>query len=292
MDISDIRLLRTVSEEGSLTRAAEVLHISQPTLSRKLARLESQLKTKLFSRSPTGVVATEVARYIVASSHALDAQIRQIERHVEQLTQLESGEIRLGVGPIIEQVLLPEVIAKFVAATGNVRLSIITGHADTLLRRLSNADLDIIAGPFRPGDHPNLAAFPLITDTLVEVVRSQHPVIATKQPQEIEQYPLASPEPQGSVTGGSVPETTLRKRIACENYPLLKNLTLNSDCVCRGPWYVFRDELKSGTLREIESKRPVRWESACLVRRESVETPLVKLLVDLLVDGSRNYLRR
>jgi len=93
------------------------------------------------------------------------------------------------------------------------------------------------------------------------------------------------------VTGGSVPETTLRKRIACENYPPPKNWTLNSDCVCRGPWCVFRDEWKSGTLREIESKQPVRWESACLVRRESVETPLLKLLVDLLVDGSRSYLR-
>ncbi len=292
MDTSDITLIRVISEQGSLTQAAELLHLSQPTLSKKLARLETLLKAKLFYRSPTGVVATEVATYIIENSRPIQAQIRRIERHVEQLTQHETGELRLGVGPIIEQVLLPDVLAKFVEATGNVHLSIFTDHADTLLAGLYNADFDLIAGPFNANNHADLLAFPLIQDDLVIVARQKHPLFTAKQPLGIESFPFAAPAPQGTVSGNKAQHAISRKLIASENYPLLKNLTLNSDCICRGPWYVFRDELKSGALREINAKRPVKWASACLVRPESIETPLVKLMVNLLVDGSKNYLRR
>lgn len=292
MDTADITLIRTISEQGSLTQAAEQLNISQPTLSKKLARLEAQLKVKLFVRSATGVVATQVALYIIASSQPIQAQIRRIERHVEQLTQHETGEIRLGVGPIIEQVLLPEVLAKFVTATGNVRLSVVTEHADTLLAGLYNADLDVIAGPFNTTDYADLMAFSLIQDDLVTVARAKHPIFTTGQALDVDSFPFAAPAPQGNLSAGRARQEPARKRIASENYPLLKNLTLNSDCLCTGPWYVFRDELENGTLREIDDQRPVKWTSTCLVRPESIETPLVKMVVHLLVDGSRNYIRR
>ncbi len=290
MDTADITLIRTITEQGSLTQAAEQLHVSQPTLSKKLARIEMQLKTKLFYRSPTGVVATEIAQYIVESAEPIQAQIKRIERHVEQLTQHESGGVRLGVGPIIEQVLMPDVLAKFVAATGNVQLSIITDRADTLLRRLSDADLDVIAGPFSATDHATLMGFPLIQDELVTVARAAHPIFTARQPPDIDTFPFASPEPQGTVSSGITRQG--RKLIASENFPMLKNLTLQSDCICLGPWYVFCDEIKSGALREVTTQHPITWESACLVRPESIETPLVKLLVNLLVDVSKTYIRR
>jgi len=292
MDTTDIKLIHTISEQGSLTRAADSLHMSQPTLSKKLARLEAQLKMKLFHRSPTGVVATEVAHYIVTSSHPIQAQITRIERHVEQLAELETGEVRLGVGPIIEQVLLPDVLAKFVAATGHVRLSIVTEHADILLARLYDAELDVIAGPLSPPDHPDLVGFPLIQDNLVTFARAGHPVFSAESALDIESFPFASPVPQGTVPDRRLKHARARQQIASENYPLLKNLILNSDCIGGGPRHIFRDELQSGALREIETQTSVTWESACLVRPESIETPLVKLLVSLLVDGSKNYIRR
>lgn len=290
METADIALIRTIFEEGSLTQAAERLHISQPTLSKKLARLETQLKTKLFYRSPTGVVATEVAQYIIESAQPIQAQIKRIERHIEQLTQHETGTVRLGVGPIIEQVLLPEVLIRFVEATGNVRLSIITDHANTLLAGIANADLDIIAGPFRPDDQANLVGYPLIQDELVTVARAEHPIFTAQDPVEPEAFPYASPAPQGTVFGGV--SRRGRKLIVSENFPLLKNLTLNSDCICVGPWHVFSDEIKSGVLREVEAQQPITWTSACLVRPESAETPLVKLLVNLMVEVSKTYVRR
>lgn len=291
METTDIKLIRTITEQGSLTRAAELLHISQPTLSKKLARVESQLKTRLFYRSPTGVVPTEIARYIVASSDSIQAQIMRIERHVQQLSELATGEIRLGVGPIIEQVLLPELALRFVEVTGNVRISIFTDHAEKLLARLHSADLDIIAGPFRATEHPDLAGFPLIKDSFTTVARTGHPLFLDAQQADIRSFPTASPVPEGAVTSGPLAYPESAKQIVCDNYSLLKHLTLNSDCLCRAPLYVFREELANGTLRVVQTQSQLTWESACLVRPESVDTPLVKLVVDLLLEGSQRYAR-
>ncbi len=288
MDTADITLIRTLAEAGSLTRAAESMHLSQPTLSRKLARLESRLQTRLFHRSPTGMVPTDVSRYIIEAARPLDAALQKIERHVEQLTQLETGEVRLGVGPIIEQVLLPEVLGQFVAETGRVRIVTFTDHADTLIELLRNGRLDVIAGPFHAAGYPDLIGYPLISDSLVTVARAGHPLFDPDDDRKPQDFPLAAPLPQGSLSNvdAQVPEN---QRIASDNYPLLIRVALSSDCICRGPWPLFQSELSGGALREVKNRRSVTWQSACLVRPESTEAPLVKLLVRLLVEGSKQY---
>jgi DNA-binding transcriptional LysR family regulator len=292
MDTSDIKLIRTVAEHGSLTRAADVLCMSQPTLSKKLGRLESQLKAVLFCRSPTGVTPTEIGRYIISSGITLQAQVARIERHVQQLVNLEQGEVRLGVGPIIEQVLLPEVLPQFVMQTGDVQLSIVTQPAEILVSRLYDAELDVIAGPLRPADYPDLIGIPLISDTLIRFARADHPLFSAKSQSGARGYPFASPLPQGSLR--EVPEEYefSDKRITSENYPLLKKLILQSDCIGGAPRSVVLEELDQGVLRELITDQVVVWESACLVRPESLLTPLVKRLVDLLVSASQLYVSR
>ncbi len=131
----------------------------------------------------------------------------RIERHVEQMSELATGEIRLGVGPIIEQVLLPELLLRFVELTGNVRFSIFTDHAEKLLARLHSADLDIIAGPFRAAEHPDLAGFPLIEDSFTTVARAGHPIFSDKNEAEIKSFAIASPVPEGAVTGGALAQS-------------------------------------------------------------------------------------
>lgn len=291
MDTADIKLIRTLAEAGSLTRAAATLHLSQPTLSRKLARLESRLKTTLFHRSATGMIPTAVACYIIEAAAPLDTALRKIERHVEQLTQLETGEVRLGVGPIIEQVLLPEVLGRFVAETGRVRINTVTDHADTLVELLRIGKLDVIAGPFRVDDYPDLLGQSLISDKLVTVARADHPLFGSGRASRPQDYPLAAPLPQGSLASGNA-QAPDNQRVASDNYPLLIRVALSSDCICRGPRPLFHSELQRGILREVRTRGSTLWESACLMRPESTEAPLVKLLVRLLVEGSRQYGRQ
>ena len=126
VDVRDIELIQAVVDHGSLSRACVQLNMSQPTLSKKLARLEHMLGTELFHRYPKGLVPTDVARYILSRAEPLRRQVAELERHVELMTQLDKGQLNLGVGPIIEQLMLPEVLRTFVESTGEVELFIVT----------------------------------------------------------------------------------------------------------------------------------------------------------------------
>ena len=64
------------------------------------------------------------------------------------MTSLVSGELRLGVGPIVEQLMLPQVLSRFLETTGDVSMSIVAEDDQTLLRLFADAELDIIVGPF------------------------------------------------------------------------------------------------------------------------------------------------
>ena len=91
LDITDLRMVETITQTGSLTRAAEDLHVSQPTLSKRLSRLESQLGAKLFHRAPHGLAPTQIAHYLVEQSQPLKANITSIERQVERIVNHDQG---------------------------------------------------------------------------------------------------------------------------------------------------------------------------------------------------------
>ena len=182
MDIRDVELIRAIHEEGSISQASERLNLSQPTLSKKLARLEQVLGMVLFQRHAKGLTATATAQYIITKSNSLRLQIAEIERHVELMNQLDAGQLRLGVGPIIEQVMLPQVLQAFTESTGGVQLSIVTEDEDVLLSMFAASELDVIVGPFAGIEQlsDQILAIPMIEDQIIPVVRAGHPLTVNK----------------------------------------------------------------------------------------------------------------
>ena len=85
MDVADLKMVVAICEEGSLTRAADILFVSQPTLSKRLARLEQRLNATLFHRDTTGLKPTAIADFLVASARPLEDRLAAIERQVEPL---------------------------------------------------------------------------------------------------------------------------------------------------------------------------------------------------------------
>lgn len=293
MDVRDIELIRTVEETGTLSHACEALNVSQPTLSKRLARLELELGTALFHRYPRGLAPTDVAKYILDKAAPLRAQISEIERHVELMTQLERGDLRLGVGPIVEQILLPQVLETFVQSTGQIRLSIITEDEDTLISMLDASEVDVIAGPFalREGEDDKLFSMPLISDQLIAVTRPEHP-LSQSGPLNLEsvlQFPWVAPKPQGILQEIQEHPILQRMKIVSENYGILKNLTKRTDAICAGPRAVFRDELAAGELTELRAELDLSWGSTLLTRHETYATPLARALVDTFLEIASDH---
>ena len=91
MDLRDIELIEAVNRTGSRSKACIELSISQPTTSKRLARLERTLGAEVFFRYSTGLVATPAADYVFAKSDQPRSQLRDKKRHVELMTSVDSG---------------------------------------------------------------------------------------------------------------------------------------------------------------------------------------------------------
>lgn len=284
MDIRDIELIEAVHKTGSLSKACVELSVSQPTLSKRLARLESTLGAELFFRYATGLVATPVAEYVLAESHQARSQLRDIKRHVELMTSLDSGELRLGVGPIVEQLMLPQVLSRFLETTGDVSVSIVAEDDQTLLKLFNEAELDIIVGPFSASEQStdHIRGFEMVSDRIVAVARASHPLFEVEVTQsEVAKYPLISPKAQGTVRGENIPAEFNNLKIISDNYDSLRSLTLASDAICMGPKAVFAAQVQSGELVELPIPIAIEWKSALLVKRETYTTPLARHMVGL-----------
>ncbi|MEM6536985.1 MAG: LysR family transcriptional regulator [Pseudomonadota bacterium] len=291
MDLSDIELIKTVAHAGSLSEASKRLNQSQPTLSRKLMRLEDSLKTQLFHRSPKGLLPTEIAQYIIGAATPLNAHLRSITRYVELASQRDIGSLNVGVGPIIEQIMLPGVLERFVATTGDVEVSVVTEDERTLLKMFYASELDVVIGPIDIGQNrrKSFVTKSMISDKIVAVANARHPVFGYKTINAgvLEQFSLAVPKTQGSIKQSKNAPTLPKPKVVFDNYDILKRLAVETDLISAGPRAVFKDEIDAKQLRIINLNLEIFWESALLVRPEVLATPLVKHFVNLCETAAR-----
>ena len=291
MELSDIALVKTIIETGSLSEASQRLHQSQPTLSRKLSRLESQLGAKLFHRSPKGLIATPIGNFIVESAQSIDHQVSRIRRHVQQVTQLETGTLHLGVGPIIEQVMLPELLSRVWRNSGEIQITVISGDDETLAQAFESAEIDVMIGPFPADDWKarGMETVPMISDAIVPVARTDHPLFDLKDvtAEKLMSYPIAVPKTGTSETENIAPFSAPPK-LRVDNYHLLKRVCLETDAICAGPRAIFQGELAEGSLRVVSLELDATWRSTLIVRPETLESPLVSRFVELSQEVARD----
>ncbi|MCR5730257.1 MAG: LysR family transcriptional regulator [Ruminococcus sp.] len=139
----ELRLLEyflTVVREENISKAAEVLHVTQPTLSRQMKELEDELHTTLFIRgkrltlTDSGVMLRRRAEEVVSLMNKIDSEFREQEEI--------SGVISVGSGGLMAAKILPELIEHFRELYPLVSFDIITGNADLIKERLEHGLLD------------------------------------------------------------------------------------------------------------------------------------------------------
>ena len=287
IDISDIHMIKVVTEVGSINKAAEILSVSQPTLSKKISRLEKKVGVELFNRDSVGMVPTEAAKFLIKEGNGLRAQLQVIERQLELMSDMVGGTVRVGVGPIIEQQLLAKVLLDFAERDYQFKISVVTMSADVLLDQLKKSKIDLAVGPFVHSDVPDDIVAPLKTsEKLVVAVRQGHDAVARQvvDLQAISNYRIITPNIPASL-GGQVmvylENAELEPDIICESYTMAKYIVMNSDYVTAGPESLFLNEFKSGELVKLEFPYDVYWQSQCLVKPETLLMPIVKEVVGL-----------
>lgn len=143
MEIRVLRYFLTVVREESITKAAEVLHITQPTLSRQLSQMEEALGVQLFIRGTRKIALTNEGMLMRRRAEEILELVDKTERElVEQDEELE-GVVAIGCGDIKAMQLLPKIIRSFREKYPKVTFELYTATADHIKDRIDRGLTDI-----------------------------------------------------------------------------------------------------------------------------------------------------
>lgn len=132
----------TVAREGSISRAAEKLYLSQPYLSQCIGRLEQELQIKLFDRSHAPLVLTEAGRLYLSYLESVGTLTGKFESQVEGLRTGSRPILNVGMTPWRGSVLLPDILPAFAASHPEVRIVLHENHSNILSGLLEEDKLD------------------------------------------------------------------------------------------------------------------------------------------------------
>jgi DNA-binding transcriptional LysR family regulator len=161
-----------VARRGSVSRAAEALFITQPTLTARLHGLERELGTALFLRTPHGMRLTDAGRaWIPFAERALRALVDGRDA-LEQVMTASSGHLMIAAAPAVSTYVLPELLERFVAKHPRVEVSVRTGHSEDVVELVVRDEVQLGLG--RTIRHPELELRPFHTEDLVLVCAPDH----------------------------------------------------------------------------------------------------------------------
>lgn len=143
MEIRVLRYFLMTAREENITRAAELLHITQPTLSRQLMQLEEELGTKLFERSSHSIRLTEDGMLLRRRAQELVQLADSVEKEFRHSKEEMSGTISIGSGETGSMQELAEIIRDFQEKYPLVQYDLYTATADEIKERLDKGLLDI-----------------------------------------------------------------------------------------------------------------------------------------------------
>jgi DNA-binding transcriptional LysR family regulator len=147
VDWNDLKFFLEVARGGSLTRAADVLRVSQSTVGRRIAELESRLATRLFARHQTGYFLTDEGRELLGRAEAAEDNMLAFERGASGLAPAVSGIVRLATTENLATDVVIPALPRFVARHPQLRLEIVTTTATVELGR---RDADLALRVVRP----------------------------------------------------------------------------------------------------------------------------------------------
>jgi len=143
MEIRVLRYFLTVAREQSITKASEVLHITQPTLSRQLAQMEEELGVKLLERGARKISLTNEGLLLRRRAEEILQLVDKTEQElIEQEEQVE-GKIAIGCGEIASVQLLPELFEAFRKKYPRVTFDLYTATADHIKDRMDRGLVDV-----------------------------------------------------------------------------------------------------------------------------------------------------
>jgi len=266
-DLRHLRHAAILADTGNFSRAAEVIGITQPALSKSVAALEGEIGFLLFDRTTVGVIPTVMGKQFLIDARSLLVQAAQLSTEAKSLGSGESGTLSLGLGPLLTSLILSDVLVEMAKRFPRLRVIPMAGSAGELLSALSERRIEMCLfaeGPFPPS---GITTRKVGSITVGLLTRANHPLAGRKglRFRDLSDFPMAAGSYGSSSDGFFPPEPT----IVCENYHILRETVLNSDTIWLSS-LALASGANAGTLIELDvADYPSFCRSILLARSES-----------------------
>ena len=173
MDLRQLKAFLEVANTLNFTRAAEALSIAQPAVSMSIGKLEEELDLILFNRQGRQIALTTEGEVLLRHAKKILADISVAETEMNELKELSSGEVRIGIPPMMSSYYFPRVIRDFRAEYPYLQLTVMGEGAGHIQRQISSGEIDlgVIAGDKIP---EGLASRCFLREEIVACVPSGH----------------------------------------------------------------------------------------------------------------------
>jgi DNA-binding transcriptional LysR family regulator len=140
---SHVEAFLEVARQGNLSRAAEVLHVTQPALTARVQALEAEVGQALFVRGRRGMTMTDAGRAFLPYAERAMIALDDGASLVRDLARGGTGELVIGAAPAVSTYVLPGLLVRFTQRHPGVRLVVRTGHSEEILAMALRREIDL-----------------------------------------------------------------------------------------------------------------------------------------------------
>ena len=266
MNLRQLEHLMALAEEGSFSRAAERMHLTQSALSRSLQGLEDELGARLIDRSGRRSTLTPLGEAVLARAQRIVLEAAEIERSAELLRQGEAGTIRVGLGSGPGALLMTPLLSHVAARYPEVRVGLARGSTELQVHQLRQRELDaLVIDARRIAPAADLVIEPLTELRGGFVCRAGHPLAQREAVpfDELMRYPVATTPLSDEVARifvahyGPGADPARMAALVCEDVGSLLDAVRQTDAVFLGVVAAARAGIEAGELAELRMSPPL-----------------------------------
>nr|NP_043632.1 LysR transcriptional regulator [Trieres chinensis]P49518.1 RecName: Full=Probable RuBisCO transcriptional regulator [Trieres chinensis]CAA91664.1 former trsE (rbcR homolog) [Trieres chinensis] len=181
--LQQLRILKAIATEKSFTRAAEVLFVSQPSLSKQIKTLESRLNISLLNRENNIVSLTQAGKLFLEYSERILALCEESCRVLNDLKTGDRGNLIVGASQTIGTYLMPRVLALFAQNHPQINIEVHVDSTRKIAKRVLEGDIDIavVGGNIPEEIEKNLKVEDFVNDELILIIPKSHPFALKKK---------------------------------------------------------------------------------------------------------------
>ena len=283
MEFRHLQQIAAVCRHGGFSAAARHLRISQPTLSKSIARMEDRLAVQLFERDSGAARPTVYGEFLAERATALVRSLETLASEFDQFKHGRSGQLRIGMGPLCRDRLMAPLLARMGESLPDLNLRTGVAAGDQISRAVADGEYDL---GFVYSESANafgeLVRAKVFDDRYIAAVRPGHPALGRNPlgPAELLTYKVAAcaivPSFRRWLGPLSREQSENLRGLVTDIYDVIASRVARSDFVGVAPSFAFRDRIAEGSLVEL----PLTWEGAyecwMVATQETWKSPIVR----------------